>query len=298
MVSSVEEVAAPDQSFPRAVPSRCEHRVFSWLVGVLCVCAWLAVPLAADERLATDQQLAFLKSAKIVSSRPIGRGVTGALRLTLSDGGLTHDAAFQSVDEKSSARDIREGRKRAGELLFVDSYRYNIAAWELSRILALDAMMPATVERHHNGAIGALSWWVDDVLMDEAERERTNAGPPPGRTVAMVRERQRMMVFAELVYDTDRNKGNVIYTKDWRVVMLDFTRAFRIHPTLRRVEALNSCDRSLLARLRTLTKQEVTQAVGSQLTPSEVDAMMKRRELIVEHFDRLVKEKGEKAVLY
>jgi hypothetical protein len=267
-------------------------------LGVLSVGAWLTVPLAADERLATDQQLAFLKSAKVVSSRPIGKGVTGALRLTLSDGSLTHDAAFQSVDEKSSARDIREGRKRAGELRFVDSYRYNIAAWELSRILALDAMMPATVERYYKGVIGALSWWVDEVLMDEAERERTNAGPPAGQTVAMVRERQRMMVFAELVYDTDRNKGNVLYTKDWRVVMLDFTRAFRTDQILRRAENLASCDRNLLARLRTLTKQEITEAVGSQLTPSEVDAMMKRRELIVEHFDRLVKEKGERAVLY
>jgi hypothetical protein len=256
------------------------------------------VPLAADERQATDQQLAFLKNAKVVSSRPIGKGVTGALRLTLSDGNVTHDAAFQSVDEKASARDIREGRKRAGELLFVDSYRYNIAAWELSRILALDAMMPPTVERHYRGIIGALSWWVDDVLMDEAERERTKAGPPSGQLLVMVRERQRMMVFAELVYDTDRNKGNVIYTKDWRVVMLDFTRAFRTHPTLRMAQGLASCDRNLLARLRTLTKEEVTQAVGSQLTPSEVDALLKRRELLVEHFDRLVREKGEKAVLY
>jgi len=258
-----------------------------------------AAPVGADEQAPpTDEQLAFLKEAKVVASRPIGKGITGALRLTLSDGRLTHDAAFQSVDEKASARDIREGRKRAGELRFVDSYRYNIAAWELSRLLSLDEMMPATVERRHNGTIGALSWWVDDVLMDEAERERTKAGPPAGGTVAMVRARQRMMVFAELLYDTDRNKGNVIYTRDWRVVMLDFTRAFRTHPTLRRPEVLESCDRNLLARLRVVTKQDVTGIVGSRLTPEEVDAMMKRRDLIVQHFDRLVKEKGEAAVLY
>jgi hypothetical protein len=90
----------------------------------------------------------------------------------------------------------------------------------------------------------------------------------------------------------------VIYTRDWRVVMLDFTRAFRIQQTLRRPENLASCDRNLLARLRVLTKQDVSGAVGSQLTPEEVDAMMKRRDLIVQHFDRLVKEKGEAAVLY
>ena len=269
------------------------------VVVVLALLACLPpIPLRADEPVPTEQQLLFLKNARIVSSRPIGKGVTGALRLTLSDGSLTHDAAFQSVDEKSSVRDIQEGRKRAGELRFVDSFRYNIAAWELARLLALDQMMPATVERRYNGAIGALSWWVDDVLMDEQERERTNAGPSGGGTVVMVRERQKMNVFAELVYDTDRNKGNVIYTRDWRVIMLDFTRAFRTQSTLRRPESLASCDRNLLARLRTLTRQEVAAAVGSQLTPAEVDAMMKRRGLIVEHFDRLVKEKGEGLVLY
>ena len=110
----------------------------------------------------------------------------------------------------------------------MDSYRYNIAAWELSRLLALD---DDDAGRRWSAATtaqsGALSWWVDDVLMDEAERERTNAGPPAGRTVAMVRERQRMRCSRSCVYDTDRNKGNVLYTRDWRVVMLDFTRAFR-----------------------------------------------------------------------
>jgi hypothetical protein len=299
MVSS-REVARRNPSARSSVSWNGRRRPLHRLLAVLALAAVLApVPLSADEQAPpTDEQLVFLKNAKIVSSRPIGKGVTGALRLTLNDGRLTHDAAFQSVDEKSSMRDIREGRKRAGELRFVDSYRYNIAAWELSRLLSLDEMMPATVERHHNGTLGALSWWVDDVLMDEEERERTNAGPPAGGVVAMVRARRRMMVFAELLYDTDRNKGNVIYTRDWRVVMLDFTRAFRVQQTLRRPENLASCDRNLLARLRVLTKQDVSGAVGSQLTPEEVDAMMKRRDLIVQHFDRLVKEKGEAMVLY
>ena len=57
----------------------------------------------------------------------------------------------------------------------------------LSRLLGLDQMMPATIERRHNGAIGALSWWVDDVLMDEAQRERTGTAPPGG-SLRLVRE--------------------------------------------------------------------------------------------------------------
>jgi hypothetical protein len=58
-----------------------------------------------------DEQVAFLKAAKIVSAKPIGKGVTGALRLTLSNGTLTHDAAFQSIEQRASMNDIRAGKK-------------------------------------------------------------------------------------------------------------------------------------------------------------------------------------------
>jgi hypothetical protein len=105
-------------------------------------------------------------------------------------------------------------------------------------------------------------------------------------------------VFAELVRDTDRNKGNVLYTRDWRLVMIDFTRAFRLQPELRTPEQLASCDRLLLSRLRRLQKAEVSRAAGRHLTASEIDALMKRRDLIVAHFDGLIAAKGEAAVLY
>lgn len=244
-----------------------------------------------------DAQVAFLRTARVVSSRPIGLGVTGALRLTLSNGALTHDASFQSVNEQSSTAEISAGKRRAGELRFVDSYRYNIAAWELTRLLGLEGMMPATVERSHGGRPGAASWWIDEVLMDETERERTAAVPPSGAQ-ALVRERQRMQVFAELVQDVDRNKGNVLYTRDWRLVMLDFTRAFRLRPELRQPEALTTIDRALLGRLRTLDLPAVRRAAGRHLTPFEIEALMARRQQIVERFDRLIAERGEGAVLY
>jgi hypothetical protein len=255
-------------------------------------------PAANQATPSTDAQLAFLKSARVVASRPIGKGITGVLRLTLSDGSLTHDAAFQAVDEASSQSDIRQGRRRAGELRFVDSYRYNIAAWEIARLLALDHMMPATVERRHNGSLGALSWWVDNVLMDEDERERTSSNPPPGQQIALARQRQLMLIFAELVRDMDRNKGNVLYTQDWRLIMLDFTRAFRTQPELRSPDNLLGIDRTLLTRLRAFTAQDLAKAVGEHLTKPELSALMQRRDLIVEHYDKLVKQRGEAAVIF
>lgn len=300
MVPSAE-VAAPDSHRRHAAVSiraQTGSRLVTPAVAIALAALGASALLAGQPTLSADQQVAFLKNAKVVASRPIGKGITGALRLTLSDGTLTHDAAFQKIDEKTSAQDIREGKKRAGELRFVDSYRYNIAAWEMARWLGLEAMMPATVERRYRGDVGALSWWVDDVMMDEAEREKKSAEPPDGGSLGLVRQRQLMQVFAELVYDTDRNKGNVVYTNDWQLVMLDFTRAFRTHAALRTPQAMGMIDRSLLARLRTLTRADAAKAVGSQLTAEEIDAMMARRGLIVEHFDRLVKQRGETAVLF
>ena len=271
----------------------------------VAVAATLAVVLTmgsavADARqsLSVEGQLAFLKSAKIVSSKPIGKGTTGALRLTLSDGSLTHDASFQKVDQQNTMENLRQGKKIAGELRFVDSYRYNIAAWELARLLQLAEMVPPTVERSHGGQRGALSWWVDDVLMDEEERERNNAGPPDGGIQDLVKQRMIMNVFTELVRDMDRNKGNVLYTNQWRVIMLDFTRAFRLEPEIRRPENVSRCSRELLSRLRTLAREDVARAVGRQLTGDEINAMMKRRDLIVQRFDELVATRGEAMVLF
>lgn len=246
----------------------------------------------AQAPLPVDAQLRFLATAKVVSSRPIGKGITGALRVTLSDGTLTHDAAFQAVAQSPQF----DGRKRAGELRFVDHYRYNLAAWRLAVLLGLGSMMPATVERAIQGRSGALSWWIDDVLMDEAEREKRDAQPPSSRQFGQ--ERQRMLVFAELVRDTDRNKGNVVYTKDWRLIMLDFTRAFRLDTDLRAPAALPTCDRQLFTALRAMTRDEVEAAVGTSLLPGEIASLMTRRDVLVAHFARLIAQRGEGAVLY
>jgi hypothetical protein len=246
----------------------------------------------APPALGVEAQLQFLATAKIVRSRPIGKGITGALRVTLADGTTTHDAAFQAV----AAEPRRDGKRRAGEMRFVDHYRYNVAAWRLASQLGLGHMMPPTIERRVDGKAGALSWWVDDVMMDEAERESKDLQPPDG--LDFTRQRQRMAVFAELVRDTDRNKGNVVYTKDWRVVMLDFTRAFRLDTSLRTPALLGTCDRRLLASMRTLARDSLDQAVGDTLTKDEVRAVLGRREALVAHFDRLIAERGEAAVLY
>jgi hypothetical protein len=250
--------------------------------------------------LTPDEIRSFLETARIESATPVGRGVTGIMRFTLSDGTLTWDAAFQSIDDRPSMRDLQRGRRRGGEVRFVDSYKYNIAAYEIARLLGIGAMIPVTVERRWNGAppdrqVGALSWWVVS-QMDEAERRKRGELPPD--PAEWDRQLHRMVVFTELVRDTDRNLGNILITPDWRIVMVDFTRAFRLQRELLRPDTLQKCDRQLLEQLRSLTTDELRRAVGPQLTRFEVEALMARRDLIVQRFQTLIAQRGEERVLY
>lgn len=248
-----------------------------------------AVATFAREDIAT-----FLRTAKVVASHPIGRGVTGALKVTLSDGALTHDAAFQSVDLNAS-QFLMRGRLPNNDIQFVDSYRYNLAAYAVADLVGLADMMPVTVERRVDGKRGALTWWAD-VLMDEGEREARGIEPPS--PLDLHYQRQRMTVFAELVRDTDRNKGNVLYTPDWRVLMIDFTRAFRLQKSLRMPGSLQRCDRQLLAQLEALSRASLRGAAGRYLTGFEIDAVLARRDLIVARYHQLIAERGEDVVLY
>jgi hypothetical protein len=209
----------------------------------------------------------------------------------LSDGTLTHDAAFQAVDEKKSSAQLAGGRT---EINFVDSWRYNVAAYGLAVALGLGDMMPVTVERTWNGKTGALAWWLD-TRMDEQERLKTKTNAPD--PTAWNNEMHRLRLFTELVADTDRNLGNVLVSPDWHVLMIDFTRAFRIWDNIRPKELVR-CDRALLARVEALTLDSVAEATGEYLTRYEREAVLKRRDKIVAHFKQLVAQMGEQRVLY
>ena len=105
-------------------------------------------------------------------------------------------------------------------------------------------------------------------------------------------------IFHELIADTDFNMTNVLITKDWRIWMIDFSRAFRTTTTVNNPKELTRADRTLLTRMRELTLDGVQQALGRWLTKSEIEGLMARRAQIVQFFDNAIAAKGEAAVLY
>lgn len=248
---------------------------------------------AADQpNLTKDQIKQFLLTAKVIASRQSAKGITNPWRLTLSDGTITHDASFQAIDEHKTSMKLASG---GTELNFVDSYKYNIAAYALAELLGMDDLVPVYVERKWQGNAGSLSWWLP-VKMDEADRKKQQiTAPDPD---AWNKQMYKIRVFDQLVYDNDPNLTNVLIGQNWELYRVDFSRAFRTKKDLRNPDDLVRCDRQLLEKLKALDGIEVAEKTKHYLNKDEVKAVMARRDKIVERFQKLVAEKGENEVLY
>jgi hypothetical protein len=273
------------------MPISCSAR-FIMLMVVCLLAPPPASDAAADANLDREKQEEFLLNAKVIRERRTAKGITNPYRLTLEREGIIHDASFQPVFERKNYQTFDNGRS---EINYVDSYLYNIAAYRLATMLGLEQMMPVTVERTWNGKKGSLSWWLP-VQMDEGERLKKKIHPPD--IEAFNRQMYKIRVFTELVYDTDRNIGNVLIGKNWELYMIDFSRAFRLYNDLKNAGNLERCSQELLAKLQQLSPEAIAEKTGELLTDSEIKAVIARRDRIVEHFRKLIAEKGEKVILY
>jgi hypothetical protein len=262
------------------------------IASMVCL-MWPHLVRAADETTLTKEQIKqFLLTAKIVGSKPSKKGITHTSRLTLSDGTLTHDASFQPIDEHKTSMTMASGRTVYN---FVDSYKYNIAAYALAELVGMDDMLPVYVERKWNDNVGSLSWWLP-VKMDEAERFAKKIEAPD--TDKWNKQMYRIRVFDELVYDTDPNLTNVLIGEDWTIWRIDFSRAFRTNKDLRGPKNLVKCERQLFEKLKALDANELAGNTKLYLSQDEVKAVMARRDKIVAQFQKMISEKGESEVLY
>jgi hypothetical protein len=265
----------------------------------LLVIAWI-VPMPAAQQAAAPAPLAltheqmedFLLNARVLATKGVNKGVTNTRRATLSDGRITHDAQIQTVDISLSVFKPPTG---PAEMNFKDSYRYNIAGYRLAQLLQLDNV-PMSVERRVDGKPAAVTWWVDDAVMDEGARQKKQARSPDTERTAM--QIHIMRVFDELISNRDRNAGNMLWTADWRMWMIDHTRSFRLGTDLQKPALLERIERSLFENMRMLTSDAVAKAVGNSLTRFEIQGMLGRRDAIVKLFEAKIAERGELAVVY
>ena len=247
--------------------------------------------VSSPAKLSRAEMEEFLMNAKVVERKNLSTGITNSQRATLDDGRLKHDAHIQIVDiQKASFQTATRT-----EFNFRDSYKFNMAAYELDKLLELN-MVPVSVERKVGGNMAAVTWWVDDGLMTELDRHKKKMEPPDLKTWNP--QMYVCRVFDQLIYNTDRNLGNLVITKDWKIWMIDHTRAFRTMKDLPAPANLVQCDRKLLAKLRGLNKDVLTKGLERYLTSPQIEGLLARRDKIVSFFDNQVAKKGEAVVLF
>ena len=260
---------------------------------LMTVAAGMVLPIrmrASATPLSDEEQEQFLLQAKIVKKKGTKVGSTGTSRLTLRQGDFTHEAHLQTIDVFKHSFQTASGM----ELNFRDSYKFNIAAYRLDRLVNLN-MVPVSVERKVNRKSGSVAWWVDDIQMLELERYKKKI-PAPNRA-DWNDQMYNARVFNELVFNNDPNLGNFVITNDWKLRMIDFSRAFRTHDKLRNPKNLTRIDQRVYDGLRSLTREKVEGALGSLLRKSEVDGLLARKDRILELFDAKIAEKGEALVI-
>ncbi len=245
------------------------------------------LPFRSDEDV-----LEFLERAEVVSAERFGVGINRIYRVLLEKDGTQARAAFRHVKlEKSFHKP-----KRIGHTLrksFRDDNIFELAAYRLSRLLGL-RNVPPTVSRNIDGKNGTLQIWVERAMM-EKERQQEKIPPPVARD--WINQWQIRVLFDNLIFNDDRNQGNILIDSNWKVWLIDHTRSFRLVRALPSPETIRHCGRDLWDRLRSLDKSTLETRLGGILRKSEIRSLLHRRDLLLAHLQKLIDQKGEAAVL-
>ena len=232
----------------------------------------------------------FLRTAEVVDKEPLASGVTRSWRLTLRQGDRQARAAWKTIDEYSHVQRFERGMPELG---FRDTWKHEVAAYELDKILGL-GLVPPTVERRIGRDTGALTLWIEDAMTEAGRREK---GLDPPDQAQWNREIYNVRLFRQLTYDTDfRNINNLLVGSDFHVWAIDHSRAFRTREELLPAMELDRFSREVLDRLRALTEKELDRSLGRWLTGLQIRSLLKRRDRIVAEADRLIAERGEAAL--
>lgn len=236
------------------------------------------------------EAIAFLESAEVVGSQEIAGTSSKPLRLDLVKDGVRARAIFRTVNVERAKMDRVQEHARG----FRDHYVYEVAAYHLSRLLGLDNVPPATL-RNLDGKEGSIQLWVEGA---QGIHERLEEGIDERFEKLWLFQKQNMAVFDNLIYNFDRNPGNMLLDGRGKVWFVDHTRAFKILPSLNHRDDIQVVERELWENLKALDPEIVRQRLGPYLRKTEIDALMVRRDKLVTLIAKRIARHGEEAILF
>ena len=154
---------------------------------------------------------------------------------------------------------------------FRESYKTEIAAYELDKLLKMD-MVPPTVERQMMGTKGAAQQWLEGVV------DLNTGGSSPDESHRLHWENQLLKVrmFDNLIANRERNLGNFLRDKAWNVFLIDHSRAFGTENEL--LHDMKRIDGDFWTRIEGLTRKQLDDALGSWLDQDQIRAILDRRD--------------------
>ena len=257
------------------------RRLCAWLSIVSSTAALAAQASAPDQRSAPSwigqayRFEAHLRDARVISLEDIGTGVTNPKRAHLDPPTPFESLVFKVIPPK----------RYSG---YWDSYRSEIAAYELDKLLSLD-MVPPAIEREIDGETGAAVMWVDAV-----KSVKQLGGTPPSGP-AWDKPIRKMIMFDALIANPDRNAGNILVGAPGEIVLIDHSRAFVTDRKPKRQP--QRVDAELWDRMLALKRADVDSKLGPWIGRRAVDAMMDRLDEMKKDVDRLIAQRGRDAVI-
>ena len=276
---------------------RTKHCVLDAIVFFLLIgsCYFLSAQLSPEIKVKRDFWEDFLKTAKIVDKKQISgkEAVTSPWKLTLEKEGAKSYGLWKNP----------KGRQKG----YLEGWKWEIAAYRLDKLLDIN-MVPPTVERRFRGNRGSLQLWINAEMSAKDKFEKKIPVPEE-----KLDEWNKMLyikyTFDNLIANEDRHMGNILIESEWRCVAIDHSRSFRI--SKRFVEKLiytkdhkagpmvmKQIPRRLYDQIEKLDFQNVREAVGEYLNDKEINAVLFRRDLILQEINSRIQIFGEDAVLY
>jgi len=274
-------------------------RVFSHIVLLAALAGpYLAAQFTPPEIARRDFWESFMSTAEIVKFEDEGEGVTRPIKLYLKKGDVEAKGIWKNVNEH-----VRSD--------FLDSWKHEVAAYRMDKLLGLN-MVPPVVEKEFKGKLGSLSYFVTNKFSLLKMMEQ-NIAIPAAATDQTSRMKYVTRAFDCLIANDDRTQQNILYTEDWRTILIDHSRAFRadkehverliygkngLKTAAGRPMLFRQLPRTFVQAVAALDLAGVRNAVGTYLSDDEIKAILARQKLLLAEVNALVKENGEAKVLY